>query len=1388
MRFPELQAALTELRKTTSDKTAQLKALVSAHFDQYLSCHEAVRVLAADINTHQQETEALVSDMQNLSRVTDASLAVMLQRARDQRRIRHTLAVLARLRPILELTSKMKASLRIQDYDKLAVDFARLKHQSGKIANLAAPLKRVVAAGHEIAATANAELLRKLEDMSASVADQKRAIDVLTALALVEKPILTCLAKQFEYLETKLIEIAGEGTSQMSSEAIMKECVAIAARFRSGLWGFICELFKTPAGSAAATSNAITSVEAERVQQQAWSILSKCSGLLERHASPPSALRLQLLTEAFRQFRCLRKCPNAAALNANIEKLNETFCDKFRTDITLGYLEQVCQSAKLGLLADYFEPVVTVLPSFSSDIALATSNATTLTPAMMSTDSRTKVQRVILEARKAFDIIKNTSTISSESKILLHRPSVFIACATDILQRWRGIWKDVGQALLDVLDISDRTLGGHSSTAIADTDVDFHFRAQIIQALENHLRAMLSEFLDKVVAAFVGEITPPTPVEASTSSAANRGGARLKYGNIDEDAYNSMLEHGRAATSGTRALSNLVQQVEIKCMDIYSSTHAEPLQRILRAGAAEEPFQSQVNNSNSRHNSRSNRSSSVSFQTASNSTSSTATPSDPRQYVFNVLLQMITLRSEVEMSVGDYPQCWDYIRSVTDPLTAELAEFLQSSVRSLEGTSGSSLDEWKRCHLLVESRFFLLALGDLMAESTKTQLEAVEKQLVENRSGEAANAGRCHSWRTLRTCVKVGDCSNAYPTTSTQSSPALTASDWSDQIGFSRELGLRQVIPPDYILYRRLPGRGDIFQPEEASPKPARAQHHLTLDLGGTESSRIKMHAPKTVLLAMALLALVSPSVHARAMDVDEWPSTESDHTKLQIVLPEKLMKKDGYAHKEALFGYPAYSMGSLQTQLVYTSESGCEEIKNSDWEPPFALMLDRGDCHFVEKVRRAQHAGARAVLIADNKCLCTDVECLRETGDDFCETVLPFMADDESGGDISIPSMLIRKSDGDAIKREIAQSKGVSNVMVKFDWGIPSPDGRVEWTLWQSAWDDQSLSTLANLEEMITALSDRAFFTPHFVSYNGTKVGCHDDSEPSSSACGNMCLNNGRYCLLDPSPFHDRTTGASGADVVLENLRRKCIWKLESKTDPGVGLKWWKYVKASGEACGQDENTFRERSCAEKVMKELNIDIKAVEECMQPYGVNVDEVSPLLEEELKEQTALQLLRLPALYVDGVHARGRVDPTSILGMVCAGYGVHDPPAVCSCASQSSVGLLDCVKVGSLANAAAITGNGGYSFMSLVAVLLAFVGIVAVGGFVYWRRTQRHMRDQVRSILAEYMPLEDQTMDDDYDLEDERSRMLHPAERAAAKSPRGYMPSRGFLEEDEEEGM
>src|SRR5690242_17707673 len=106
----------------------------------------------------------------------------------------------------------------------------------------------------------------------------------------------------------------------------------------------------------------------------------------------------------------------------------------------------------------------------------------------------------------------------------------------------------------------------------------------------------------------------------------------------------------------------------------------------------------------------------------------------------------------------------------------------------------------------------------------------------------------------------------------------------------------------------------------------------------------VKLSLSRTLLLSAIYTVYTCMTV----ADVDVWPSTEDDHTKLQIVLPVSLMKKDGYHHKDALFGYPSYTVGSLQTQLVYTKESGCDKINTESWEPPFALLLDRGECHFV--------------------------------------------------------------------------------------------------------------------------------------------------------------------------------------------------------------------------------------------------------------------------------------------------------------------------------------------------------------------------------------------------------------------------------------------------------
>jgi len=84
--------------------------------------------------------------------------------------------------------------------------------------------------------------------------------------------------------------------------------------------------------------------------------------------------------------------------------------------------------------------------------------------------------------------------------------------------------------------------------------------------------------------------------------------------------------------------------------------------------------------------------------------------------------------------------------------------------------------------------------------------------------------------------------------------------------------------------------------------------------------------------------------------------------------IPQSLFKEGGYDHREALFGVPPYG-GSIAQNVYYADSDLCDSnvdthkgfpsrTKGSDgkmdaWTPPYILMLDRGGCTFVQKVRQ---------------------------------------------------------------------------------------------------------------------------------------------------------------------------------------------------------------------------------------------------------------------------------------------------------------------------------------------------------------------------------------------------------------------------------------------------
>ncbi len=90
-------------------------------------------------------------------------------------------------------------------------------------------------------------------------------------------------------------------------------------------------------------------------------------------------------------------------------------------------------------------------------------------------------------------------------------------------------------------------------------------------------------------------------------------------------------------------------------------------------------------------------------------------------------------------------------------------------------------------------------------------------------------------------------------------------------------------------------------------------------------------------------------------------------------------------------------------------------------------IIVERGNCSFVRKVRNIEHAGGLAAVVVDKKM--EDVEYV-------------IMSDDGTGSGIRIPSMLIGKNDGNKLMSWLLKLGGTPTTSQKSD---TPPDDDIE-------------------------------------------------------------------------------------------------------------------------------------------------------------------------------------------------------------------------------------------------------------------------------------------------------------------------------------------------------
>jgi len=402
---------------------------------------------------------------------------------------------------------------------------------------------------------------------------------------------------------------------------------------------------------------------------------------------------------------------------------------------------------------------------------------------------------------------------------------------------------------------------------------------------------------------------------------------------------------------------------------------------------------------------------------------------------------------------------------------------------------------------------------------------------------------------------------------------------------------------------------------------------------------------------------------------------------------------------RPAMFGIPSYE-SSIQGPVVYASPpDACSKLDTSKWDgnvPVRIVMVSRGSCSFVEKVRNAEAAGAKAVIVVDNTN----------------EIYLPYMADDGTGGDIVTPSVLIHQEDGAKINNTLNDGQ---EVVVELSWTLPKEE-HVQFRLYHVADANSQTRTFFEQFGAINAkLGDSATFIPDFIIRNKWW-----------GLSGADCVNE-NYCAYDPKG--DANVPPNGRDVVMASLYSKCLY--HTLTADRRANKWWDFTVKYNEMCVPAK--LHELNCREEALAaaglagyKKNDDVAA---CMAFDGTDNAVLRNETEREWIDSVGFIT---PSLYINNARYTGSLnckEPVTLatcgpLEAICAAYIDGAEPAICRGSSNSS------------------SGGGGVSAGLVVFIVILAVGAVGVAGYVYIRKQRQDMRIDLDNILSSYMNIDD----------------------------------------------
>lgn len=380
-------------------------------------------------------------------------------------------------------------------------------------------------------------------------------------------------------------------------------------------------------------------------------------------------------------------------------------------------------------------------------------------------------------------------------------------------------------------------------------------------------------------------------------------------------------------------------------------------------------------------------------------------------------------------------------------------------------------------------------------------------------------------------------------------------------------------------------------------------------------------HFPLILLLATCIsLASCSLKVYSPTYLANELPS--------------------GIKYSLANFGHIPYGRTLIAPVKIAHPYSACSPLEpiNPDEvkESPF-LLITRGNCTFVTKVKYAQLIGAKmAIIVADRP--------------DQSENLT--MTDDGFSYSLRIPSIFIDKKDGDLLYQYLSSPNPQKNDVVLTITFDSDKSDKIEVIFWLSTSNRNSFRLVREFDKYYQQMKNDVLFNPHYAIWP-----CPDCYATNYTKSMDNCLSGGRYCCPDP----DGNGPATGAHVVQEDLRQLCIFQ----NYPDL---WWSYMKKFDSLCNIDLQIVEE--CTYNLMISMNINETKIKKCFNEsfikngnsdFNVFIDDNHILKSERnLFLQNGIQFW--PSVSINNDSFKGNVEGEQIFEAICSKF--NNVPEYC----------------------------------------------------------------------------------------------------------------------------